>query len=186
MARLYTKNGDKGETFLLFGKKVSKLDARVECYGAIDECISNLGVAYSLSSENKDKEISEIIIKLQRKLFIISSEIACPTEKYDELKKKYNYLTEEMILEIEQIIDKYQSITPKINYFVLPGGSLLSSFIDIARTSCRKSERLCVKVKDLKLLNNKNILIYLNRLSDLLFIIARYIDRDSEYLRATE
>ena len=186
MAKLYTKNGDNGETFLLFGKKVSKLDARVQCYGAIDECISNLGAAYSLSVEKDDKDISDLILKIQRTLFIISSEIACPTEKYNDLKEKYKYIDEEVITDLEKKIDKYQSITPKINYFVLPGGSLISSFIDIARTSCRRSERLCVEVRDLSQLNNKNILIYLNRLSDLLFIIARYIDRDKEYLRATE
>jgi cob(I)alamin adenosyltransferase len=84
------------------------------------------------------------------------------------------------------LIDNYQDISPKINYFVLPGGSLFSSFVDIARTNCRKSERLCVEIEKKDLLNNKNILVYLNRLSDLLFIIARYIDKDKEYLKATE
>ena len=102
MAKLYTKNGDNGETFLLFGKKVSKLDARVQCYGAIDECISNLGAAYSLSVEKDDKDISDLILKIQRTLFIISSEIACPTEKYNDLKEKYKYINEEVITDLEK------------------------------------------------------------------------------------
>ncbi|MDG2101770.1 MAG: cob(I)yrinic acid a,c-diamide adenosyltransferase [Dehalococcoidales bacterium] len=186
MARLYTKNGDEGNTFLLFGQKVSKTDIRVQCYGAIDECISNLGVAYAISNEKNNSEVADLIIKVQRTLFIISSEIACSKEKYLNLKKNYRYLKKEAIDELEKLIDHYQEITPKINYFVLPGGSLFSSFVDIARTNCRKSERLCVEIEKKDLLNNKNILIYLNRLSDLLFIIARYIDKDQEYLKATE
>ncbi len=186
MARLYTKNGDEGNTFLLFGQKVSKTDIRVQCYGAIDECISNLGAAYAISNEKNNSEVADLIIKVQRTLFIISSEIACSKEKYLNLKKNYRYLKKDAIDELEKLIDNYQEITPKINYFVLPGGSLYSSFIDIARTNCRKSERLCVEIEKKDLLNNKNILIYLNRLSDLLFIIARYIDKDQEYLKATE
>tara|TARA_B110000438_G_scaffold290642_1_gene326611 strand:+ start:2806 stop:3366 length:561 start_codon:yes stop_codon:yes gene_type:complete len=186
MTRLYTKNGDKGNTFLLFGQKVSKNDIRVQCYGAIDECISNLGVVYAISTEQNNSEISNLIIKIQRTLFIISSEIACSKEKYLDLKKNYNYIKKDKIEELEILIDNYQEISPKINYFVLPGGSLLSSFVDIARTNCRKSERLCTEIEKKGLLNNNNILIYLNRLSDLLFIIARYIDKDKEYLKATE
>lgn len=186
LTRLYTKNGDEGNTFLLFGQKVSKSDIRVQCYGAIDECMSNLGAAYAISKEQNKNEISDLIIKIQRTLFIISSEIACSKEKYLDLKINYKYTKKDVIQELETLIDKYQEITPKINYFILPGGSLLSSFIDIARTNCRKSERLCVEIVKKDLLNNNNILIYLNRLSDLLFILARYIDKDKKYLKATE
>jgi cob(I)alamin adenosyltransferase len=82
LARLYTKNGDEGNTFLLFGQKVSKTDIRVQCYGAIDECISNLGAVYAISIEKNNSEIANLIIKIQRTLFIISSEIACSREKY--------------------------------------------------------------------------------------------------------
>ncbi|MBA46985.1 MAG: ATP:cob(I)alamin adenosyltransferase [Dehalococcoidia bacterium] len=186
MAKLYTRNGDNGETFLLFGEKVSKNDLRVECYGAIDECMSYLGAAKSSIQKQKDKDIEDLIINIQRKLFIISSEIACPKNKYQEMKKKYKYITEAMIQEVEDKIDYFQKNTPEIKFFVLPGSTLESSFIDISRTICRKAERLCVKVKDKDLLNNDLNLILLNRLSDLLFILARYIDKEKEYIKASE
>ncbi len=186
LVKLYTRNGDDGDTYLLFGKKVSKDDIRVECYGAIDECMSNLGVAKILSEDQNLTSIAEVIINIQRKLFIISSEIACPVEKYKEMKDKYSFITQEMIDEIESQIDYFQQNSPEIKFFVLPGSSLLSSHIDISRTICRKAERLCVKIAEQKLLNNKKNLILLNRLSDLLFILARYVDRDKEYVKASE
>ena len=186
MTKLYTKNGDKGETFLLFGEKVSKNDIRVECYGSIDECMSNLGAAKAILHDQNEQEIENLIVNIQRKLFIISSEIACPKNKYDEMKIKYRYISEDMIQEIEDHIDYFQNNTPEIKFFVLPGSSKASSFIDISRTICRKAERLCVKVKEKDLLNNELNLILLNRLSDLLFILARYIDKDNEYIKATE
>ena len=186
MAKLYTRNGDKGETFLLFGEKVSKNDIRVECYGAIDECMSNLGVAKAILNDKNQQEVENSILDIQRKLFIISSEIACPKNKYAEMKKKHRYISEDMIKEVEDSIDYFQKNTPEINFFVLPGSSQTSSYIDISRTICRKAERLCVKVKGNNLLNNELNLILLNRLSDLLFILARYIDKDNEYIKATE
>ena len=183
MARIYTKNGDNGSTFLLFCEKVAKNDIRVECYGTIDECISFLGLAYSVSTE---KNISEIIIKIQRNLFILSTEIACPKEKYNRLKTKYKTTKKTMIDQLEKSIDKYQKLIPEINYFVLPGSSELSSYIDISRTICRRAERIAVSIENMNLLNNKMILSYLNRLSDLLYTLARYVDREKEYLKATE
>lgn len=186
MVKLYTKNGDEGETFLLFGEKVSKNDLRVECYGVIDECMSNLGGAKSILHDQNALEISKTIIDIQRKLFIISSEIACPKNKYEEMKKKYKYITEDMVKETENYIDHFQKNSPEIKFFVLPGSSLASAFVDISRTSCRKAERLCVTVKEKNLLNNELNLVLLNRLSDLLFILARYIDKDKEYIRASE
>ena len=105
---------------------------------------------------------------------------------YERLRDNYKFITKEMIEEIENYIDHFQINSPEIKFFVLPGTSLASSYIDISRTICRKAERLCVKVKEKDLLNNELNLILLNRLSDLLFIIARYIDKDSEYIKATE
>ena len=186
MAKLYTKNGDQGETSLLYGEKVSKNDIRVECYGVIDECMSNLGAAKSILNKQKSTEIENVVLNIQRKLFIISTEIACPKNKYERLRDNYKFITKEMIEETENHIDHFQINSPEIKFFVLPGTSLASSYIDISRTICRKAERLCVKVKEKDLLNNDLNLILLNRLSDLLFIIARYIDKDSEYIKATE
>ena len=148
--------------------------------------MSNLGVAKILSEDQNLTRIAEVIINIQRKLFITSSEIACPVEKYKEMKDKYNFITQEMIDEIESQIDYFQQNSPEIKFFVLPGSSLLSSHIDISRTICRRAERLCVKIGEKKLLNNKKNLILLNRLSDLLFILARYVDRDKEYVKASE
>jgi len=186
LVKLYTRNGDKGETFLLFGEKVSKNDIRVECYGVIDECMSNLGAAKSILNNQNSIEIEKIILYIQRKLFIISSEIACPKSKYEEMKKKYKYVSEDMIKETENHIDYFQKKSPEIKFFVLPGSSQASSYLDISRTICRKAERLCVKVKVENLLNNDLNLVLLNRLSDLLFILARYVDKDNEYIRASE
>ena len=186
MVKLYTRSGYKGETFLLFGEKVSKNDIRVECYGVIDECMSNLGVAKSILKNQNITEVEKIILNIQRKLFIISSEIACPKKKYEEMKQKYKFISEDMIKETENYIDYFQKNSPDINFFVLPGSSEASSYVDISRTICRKAERLCVKVKEKNLLNNHLNLVLLNRLSDLLFILARYIDKDNEYIRASE
>jgi len=102
------------------------------------------------------------------------------------LKTKYKTTKKTMIDQLEKSIDKYQKLIPEINYFVLPGSSELSSYIDISRTICRRAERIAVSIENMNLLNNKMILSYLNRLSDLLYTLARYVDREKEYLKATE
>ncbi|OGH33909.1 MAG: ATP:cob(I)alamin adenosyltransferase [Candidatus Levybacteria bacterium RIFCSPHIGHO2_02_FULL_42_12] len=165
--KIYTKTGDKGETSLFGGQRVSKSDVRVESYGTIDELNSAIGIVLSVTN-NKQKTIRKELIKIQNDLFEIGSALANPTSKsIRDLEKRVG--------EFEKLIDELTSSVPPLQNFILPGGGRGGSLLHFARTVCRRAERWTVALSKKEKVDT-NILIYLNRLSDLLFTMARYVN----------
>jgi cob(I)alamin adenosyltransferase len=159
--------GDKGETSLV-GGRVQKDDARVEAYGTIDELSSNIGLAKSMSTYQK---ISDALDKIQNDLFVIGAELATVTEKGSESR-----IRPENIAWLERISDEIESEITPLRKFVLPGGSNISSALHVARTVARRAERRIVTLSRKEHVDPE-ILRYINRLSDVLFIFSRYCNQ---------
>nr|MBI5455962.1 cob(I)yrinic acid a,c-diamide adenosyltransferase [Candidatus Levybacteria bacterium] len=170
---IYTKFGDKGKTSLYGGKTVSKADIRVNAYGQIDELNSFLGI---IIAEIKNKIIKKQLIVIQNDLFEIGSSLASPaTNKHKNLSK---YLTAR-VLEFEKTIDKLSKKLLELENFILPGGSKTGSKLHYARTLARKAERQIVALSEKEKIN-LDILIFINRLSDLLFTYARFVSKQEK------
>ena len=180
--KVYTKFGDKGETSLLYGGRVSKNSVNTEAYGITDEAVSAMGLARALSDNQK---VKDVLRDLQRELFTIAAELATDPGKYDLFKEHFAPVTQVMVDKLEEIIDSLEEEFEMPKVFVLPGGSPASSAIDMARTIIRTAERRVVAVAESGLLTNELILSYLNRMGDLLFVLARYEDRALPIERAT-
>ena len=180
--RIYTKFGDKGETSLLYGGRVSKNNPHSEAYGITDEAVSTMGLARSLS---EDSRVKDTLRDLQRDLFTIAAELATDPGKYELFQQHFKPVTPEMVENLEHIIDSLEEDVDMPKVFILPGGTPASSAIDMARCIIRTAERRVVALKEDDLLTNNHILAYLNRLGDLLFVLARYQDRDLPIERAT-
>ena len=180
--RVYTKHGDKGETSLLYGGRVSKNNPHTEAYGVTDEAVSALGLARSLS---EDQRVKDIVRDLQRDLFTIAAELATDPEKYELFQQHFKPVTEAMVENLENTIDSLEEEFQMPTVFVLPGGTSASSALDMSRTSIRTAERRVVALSEIGGLTNPLILNYLNRLGDLLFVLARYHDRHLPIERAT-
>ncbi|NVJ88901.1 MAG: cob(I)yrinic acid a,c-diamide adenosyltransferase [Flavobacteriaceae bacterium] len=176
--KIYTKTGDKGTTALFGGTRVKKYNLRIESYGTVDELNSYIGLI-------KDQEISDtiktVLLNIQNELFTLGAMLATPPEK-ETLKSgkerlnipKVNVGSIEFL---EKQIDSMDSELPQMTHFILPGGHQAVSFCHIARCVCRRAERLCVELNDNETINT-DILIYLNRLSDYLFTLARKLTKD--------
>ncbi len=175
MPKIYTKRGDKGETGLLYGGRVQKNDPRCDAYGTIDEAIAAIGLARTLMVS---KDVPTILKSIQKDLFTVGAELATDAKEYNKLKDNFSVVTEEMVVELENLIDQFRSRISLPNAFVIPGGSSSSSALDLSRSIIRRAERHVVTLKELNLLAGDCVLRYLNRLSDLLFILARYEDKD--------
>ncbi len=180
--KVYTKFGDKGETSLLYGGRVSKNNPHTEAYGITDEAVSAMGLARSLSD---DQKVKDILRDLQRDLFTIAAELATEPDKYELFQQHFKPVTQEMVGDLETTIDSLEEEFTMPQVFVLPGGSPASSAIDMARTIIRTAERRVVALAEAGGLTNELILNYLNRLGDLLFVLARYHDRELPIERAT-
>src|SRR4030042_6854176 len=166
---IYTKFGDKGKTSLYGGKTVSKGDIRVEAYGNLDELNSFLGIVLS---GLKDKTIKEKVINIQKDLFEIGSSVASTaTNKH----KSLSIYLKKRVKNFEEEIDSLTKKLPKLENFILPGGSTTGSRFHFARTIARRAERRTVVLAEKEKILGE-ILIYLNRLSDLLFMYARFIN----------
>jgi len=170
--KIYTGFGDKGKTRLYGGEVVNKNHPRVEIYGTLDELNSWLGLI--VSSEN-DNEVKEFLFKVQNDIFNISSIIATPDLKNQE--KLRSKLDEFDCHSIEKFIDRINEKLNQLKNFILPGGCTLSSYYHISRTVCRRAERQMIKLVESNQINNDE-LIYLNRLSDLLFVLARNANKN--------
>lgn len=166
---IYTKFGDKGKTSLYAGKTVSKANIRVEAYGTIDELNSFLGIVLSLS---KNKSLNQEIVKIQNDLFEIGSALASPAKNKD--KDLSDYL-KKRVKDFENQIDNLTKILPELENFILPGGGQTGSRLHFARTIARRAERKIVELSEKEDVNQE-ILVYVNRLSDLLFTLARNIN----------
>ena len=178
--KIYTKTGDKGETGLIGGKRISKSDPRIIAYGSIDELNSNIGLIVSvLNKKNRDMflDLIDLLVKIQNDLFIIGSDLADPTP-FLKNKNKYNTprSMENMASYLECIIDKFESELSPIKFFILPGGSVESSLIHISRSITRRAETTVTALSKSQTINPA-ILIYLNRLSDVLFVAARLVNK---------
>ena len=165
---IVTKKGDKGRTSLLYGGMVSKDDPRVELNGALDELSSFLGMAKSLI---KDKATKKNLEGIQKDLIVINAEIATLPKFLAKLKKR---IGRGDVGGLEKDIKTLETKSPVRNlYFSLPGQNLVSSCLHVARTIARRAERRCVTLSKKDLVKNSSILVYLNRLSDFLYLVAR-------------
>lgn len=171
--KVYTKTGDKGTTSLYDGIRVSKDYIRVESYGTIDELNSSLGLAKNYIEE---KEIKELVAKLQRSLFDVAGELA--TSDYRTFKTR---VTEKDIEFLEKQIDHFTSIMDQENCFILPGSNLSSGHLHVARTICRRAERRMITLKESEDLS-KTVMKYVNRLSDMIYSIARFLESELTYI----
>jgi len=173
--KIYTKTGDKGETGLFGGERVSKDSQRITAYGTIDELNSFIGLAIT---EVTDKNIKNDLKKIQNKLFVVGSDLATPdTEKNRKLDIERT--PPEYQVEMELLIDNYSLKLEDLKNFILPGGSKAAALLHICRTICRRAEREVVALnKTVKTCGN--IIIFLNRLSDLLFVLSRYENNVSD------
>jgi cob(I)alamin adenosyltransferase len=170
MFKIYTKTGDKGSTSLIGGVRVPKSHIRIDSYGTIDELNSCLGMVGDMSANN---EIQEALREIQDRLFTIGSELATSPDK--EVKMKLPDLHEADITWLEAQIDKMNEVLPEMRSFILPGGNVASSTCHVARCICRRAERICVAMQEHNEPIAPLIIPYLNRLSDYLFVLARYI-----------
>ncbi len=180
--RVYTRFGDRGETSLLYGGRVSKNDPHTEAYGITDEAVSVMGLARSLSD---DPRVRDILRDAQRDLFMIAAELATEPDKYELFQQHFAPVTPAMVENLEQIIDSLEEEFQMPTVFVLPGGTPASSALDMSRTVIRTAERRVVSLAEADRLANPLIIEYLNRLGDLLFVLARYQDRELPIERAT-
>ena len=180
MMKIYTKTGDKGTTSLIYGSRVAKNDIRVEAYGTCDEANSAIGMALShLIRENfhgKDR-IEAAYHKIQTTLFHVGAELATPKGK----EVKWTVQSAD-IEQLEQWIDEWDAELAPLTNFILPGGHPAGAAFHVARTIVRRSERLAVVLGDVV---NHEVLAYLNRLSDLLFVTARYVNKQLGFAEQT-
>lgn len=167
---VYTKTGDKGCTGLIGGTRVLKTDARLEAYGTVDELNAHLGVLITYLTEEGDAEFLRVV---QDKLFGVGSYLATDQEKTD--LHAVSIIKPEDVEKIELAIDEADNGLPAINNFVLPGGARASAFCHVCRTVCRRAERRILALTD-HLTIDQNLLAYINRLSDYLFVLSRRIN----------
>ena len=173
--KIYTKTGDKGKTSLCDGEKVSKSSLRVAAYGDIDELSSTIGFAISVVRSRKMKNV---LREIQHDLFAMASHVATHKSDVHDALPKFGPAK---VKELESVIDKFSLKLPKLNRFLLPGGTKAASTIHLARTCCRRAERTCVNLSEHQHLY-ENVLPYLNRLSDLLFVLARAANKGKDVL----
>jgi cob(I)alamin adenosyltransferase len=167
--KIYTKSGDKGETGLFGGERVSKDSLRIEAYGTVDELNSFIGLAII---ESGTEEIKKLLQEIQNTLFVAGSDLSAPD---NETNQKHNILriNDKHIKDIETEIDKFESKLDEIRNFILPGGCKSAAILHICRAVCRRAERRVVSLNNVMKIGN-DIIIFLNRLSDLFFVLARY------------
>lgn len=183
--KIYTKTGDGGTTGLFAGPRVDKDHSRIEAYGAVDELCAVLGLAVATLSADELSQIpasptaldchalQQLLCSVQSDLFSIGAELATP----DPVKHGMCLLTQQRIAELEQWIDRLDAQLPALQHFILPGGSSAAATLHLGRTVCRRAERRVVGLSHAADVHDcRLIVIYLNRLSDFLFVVARYVN----------
>jgi cob(I)alamin adenosyltransferase len=166
--KIYTKTGDKGQTTLIGGTRVPKHHIRIESYGTVDELNSWIGL---INDQAIDQESKTILSEIQDRLFTIGSSLASDPEKS---KMKIPDLHDSDIELLENQIDKMNEVLPEMRHFILPGGHTTISYCHLARCVCRRAERNVIHLHETEYVNEM-VIVYLNRLSDYLFVLARYI-----------
>lgn len=170
--RIYTRTGDDGTTGLIGGSRVKKYDERLEAYGTIDELNSHIGL---LLTAEIDERARKMLTEIQSKLFVIGSQLAMDEEAEKNMKRIP--CSQQDIMKLEQEMDHMLDRLPRLNHFILPAGSPGTAFAHIARTVCRRAERRIVELSDKKEID-QNLIRYVNRLSDYLFVLARQINQN--------
>ena len=171
--KIYTKSGDKGETSLLGGKRVKKNHLSIQAYGTIDELNSWIG----LIKDNMGEKESSLLISVQEQLFTIGSYLATGNNK--KMMIHLPTLSSDPTIRLEKSIDEIQNFLPEMKNFILPGGSILSSYCHIARCVCRRAERLTIETAEIQEVSPV-IIEFLNRLSDFLFVLSRKVLFDAK------
>jgi cob(I)alamin adenosyltransferase len=170
--KIYTKTGDKGTTGLIGGTRVKKNDHRLNAYGTIDELNSFIGVIRSFQS---NESVDNVLERIQNKLFVIGAHLATDAS-VSQVKKQFP-VSESDILILEKEMDMMNLELPELRNFILPGGCQAASFCHVARTVCRRAERLIVELAE-KVEIESTLIIYINRLSDYLFVLSRKVSAD--------
>ncbi|HEX9891531.1 MAG TPA: cob(I)yrinic acid a,c-diamide adenosyltransferase [Actinomycetota bacterium] len=168
--RIYTKTGDDGTTGLLYGGRVPKDDLAVETYGAVDEIVAHLGMARALSEAT---DLAGEILRIQRDLFVVGADLAANPDERAKLTPEVSLVTASMVDRLEALIDRTVERHPLPQAFIVPGANPPSAALDVARTDARRAERKAVRMRAEGRKVNPDALRYLNRLSDLLFVLAR-------------
>lgn len=179
-SRIYTKLGDDGSTGLLYGGRTSKSDPLMEAVGSIDETVSTLGLARASGS---DAELNAAILGVQRDLFVAAADLVTNPHARDRLVPGISLLTPEMVARLERLIDARMAAKPLRPVFVVPGANVVSAALDMARTQVRRAERRLVayaRSTQAAPSLNPQVGIYLNRVSDLLYVLARQAAGDAE------
>lgn len=166
--KIYTKTGDDGTTGLQGGARVSKSNLRIRAYGSVDEINASLGL---ILSNKIDGDLRDILIKIQNDLFVAGADLSNP-----DLSNKKNRVTQDMVENLEKKIDILENDLPPISNFILPGGHVIASEVHMSRTIARRAETEVIALDEKEKINDE-CKKYLNRLSDLLFVIARTVNK---------
>jgi cob(I)alamin adenosyltransferase len=177
--RIYTRKGDTGTTGLLFGgDRISKADLRTDAYGTTDEAVSALGMARAATraGDPAGDRLAALMLRLQRELFVVGAELATHVDRRDRLADGVSRVTPEMVTALEREIDELEVLVEQPKEFVLPGETMSGAALDLARTTIRRAERRAVALAAQGGLPESQVVPYLNRLADLLFVMARVAD----------
>jgi len=183
MPRIYTKTGDDGTTGLLYGGRVSKADLVPEACGTLDEAVAMLGLA---RAHPGDPSLSDEILGLQRELFVVGADLATNPDQRARLEPGVSLVSPEMVARLESRIDELVLAHPLPNAFIVPGANPVSAFLDLARSTIRRAERRVVELRESGAVVNEDAFLYLNRLSDALFVLARVAAGETEPISRTE
>ena len=180
MAKVTTGTGDTGYTGLLGDQRVPKYDPRPDTFGTVDEATSALGLARAMSH---DPKVKEIIYQIQQELYLLMGELATPSENYEKMGLR---MTVEHVRRLEMVEEQLKHEVEIPNKFIIPGDTLDGAALDLARTIIRRAERMVVKLLHDGVIQNNEVVRYLNRLSDLIFILARYVEVKSSLAELPE
>ena len=186
ITRVYTRAGDRGETALVAGKRVAKDSPRIEAYGTVDELNSIVGVTRVFNAENLDagdahQFLDQVLCQLQDELFDLGGELATPAEAFQDGMYRVG---SEQVRRLEKWIDECQQDLEPLKSFILPGGGRIGAYLHQCRTVCRRAEREILRLSRSEEIN-RHVLEYFNRLSDLFFVLSRWITKQTgepEYL----
>jgi len=175
MAKIYTGTGDDGTTSLFGGERVGKGNPRIDAYGTVDEANSAIGLARAhLRNEPGAERLDPVLGDLQEELFVLGADLATPVDAEPFVPR----IEEKHVMDLEERIDRFDAELPSLEKFILPGGTPAGASLHSARTICRRAERQIVEARTSAPINEQS-LVYLNRLSDLLFVLARWANRKS-------
>lgn len=180
MAKVTTGTGDTGYTGLIGEQRVPKYDPRPDTFGTVDEATSALGLA---RASTRNQRVKDMILHIQQDLYLLMAELATPPENYEKMGYR---VTAEHVHSLEQQEEALKREVEIPNKFVIPGDTLDGAALDLARTIIRRAERMAVKLLHDGVIANKEVVVYLNRLSDLVFIIARFVEVKSSLAHPPE